>query len=82
MADAVFSMDGDKVDAKNLSQISRQSKSWLMLDDAHGFGVLGETGSGLCEEQQLSQAAVPILMATLGKAVDLPSAMLAALKPK
>ena len=42
MTDAVFSMDGDKVDAKNLCELSRQSNSWLMLDDAHGFGVLGE----------------------------------------
>jgi len=77
MADAVFSMDGDKVDAKKLSQLSRQTESWLMLDDAHGFGVLGETGSGLCEEQKLSQNDVPILMATLGKAVGVSGAFVA-----
>ncbi len=77
MADAVFSMDGDKAAAKNLSLLGRQSNSWLMLDDAHGFGVLGENGAGLCEEAGLTQQDVPILMATLGKAVGVSGAFVA-----
>ena len=77
MADAVFSMDGDKIEAKKLCQLSQQTESWLMLDDAHGFGVLGENGAGLCEEQQLNQNDVPILMATLGKAVGVSGAFVA-----
>lgn len=77
MADAVFSMDGDKVDAKTLCELAQQTDSWLMLDDAHGFGVLGKKGAGLCEELQLSQHDVPILMATLGKAVGVSGAFVA-----
>lgn len=77
MVDAVFSMDGDKADAKGLSTLAQQSDSWLMLDDAHGFGVLGQTGGGLCEEQGLNQQDVPILMATLGKAVGVSGAFVA-----
>lgn len=74
MTDAVFSMDGDKVDAKSLSELSSECKSWLMLDDAHGFGVLGTNGAGLCEELNLTQNDVPILMGTLGKAVGVSGA--------
>jgi len=77
MADAVFSMDGDKVDAEKLSELAAQSDSWLMLDDAHGFGVLGEKGAGVCEEQNLSQQDVPVLMATLGKAAGVSGAFVA-----
>ena len=77
MADAVFSMDGDKADARALAQIAANSDSDLMLDDAHGFGVLGEKGAGICEEAGLSQQQVPILMATLGKAAGVSGAFIA-----
>lgn len=77
MSDAVFSMDGDKANASEMSALCEQSQSWLMLDDAHGFGVLGEKGAGLCSEQHLSQKDVPILMATLGKAVGVSGAFIA-----
>ena len=77
MADAVFSMDGDKADGVALSALARQTNSWLMLDDAHGFGVLGKTGAGLCEEQSLTPLDVPVLMATLGKAVGVSGAFVA-----
>lgn len=77
MADAVFSMDGDKVDAKKVAKLCAQADSWLMLDDAHGFGVLGKNGAGLCEDEGLSQLDVPVLMATLGKAVGVSGAFVA-----
>ncbi len=77
MTDAVFSMDGDKADVSALADIARQTQSWLMIDDAHGFGVLGESGAGLCEELKLTQHDVPILMATLGKAVGVSGAFIA-----
>jgi len=77
MADAVFSMDGDQADARGLAAIAQNTQSWLMLDDAHGFGVLGETGAGLCEQHNLGQQEVPILMATLGKAVGVSGAFIA-----
>lgn len=69
MTDGVFSMDGDCADLNRLSQIADQSNSCCMVDDAHGFGVLGDTGAGLLEQCGLDQQQVPILMATLGKAI-------------
>ncbi len=68
MTDGVFSMDGDCADLDGLSQLSEQYDAWLMVDDAHGFGVLGNRGAGLLEAQAKTQQQVPILMATLGKA--------------
>jgi 8-amino-7-oxononanoate synthase len=68
VTDGVFSMDGDVADLQVLSDIARKSAAWLMVDDAHGLGVLGKTGGGLIETLQLSTEDVPILMGTLGKA--------------
>jgi 8-amino-7-oxononanoate synthase len=55
----------------------KETKSWLMIDDAHGFGVLGKNGAGLCDEKNLDQHDVPILLATLGKAVGVSGAFIA-----
>ncbi len=65
--DAVYSMDGDCADLAQLSAIARRHDAWLMADDAHGFGVLGERGAGHAET--LDSDALPIYMATLGKAL-------------
>lgn len=67
VSDGVFSMDGDVADVSQLSDLAKQSNAWLMIDDAHGLGVLGETGAGLLEHASLSQEDVPILMGTFGK---------------
>lgn len=77
MTDAVFSMDGDCADVDTLSRIAAEHDAWAMVDDAHGFGVLGERGAGLLEQLGLSQQQVPILMATLGKAVGTAGAFVA-----
>lgn len=77
MTDGVFSMDGDCADLIEISRISARHQSWCMVDDAHGFGVLGKTGAGLLEQLELSQQQVPILMATLGKAVGTAGAFVA-----
>lgn len=66
--DGVFSMEGDSAPLSALSQVSKSFNSWLMVDDAHGMGVLGEHGRGLLETQNMGLDDVPILMATLGKA--------------
>lgn len=66
--DGVFSMEGDSAPLSALSQVSKSFNSWLMVDDAHGLGVLGEHGRGLLETQNMGLDDVPILMATLGKA--------------
>ncbi|MRI32077.1 8-amino-7-oxononanoate synthase [Endozoicomonas sp. OPT23] len=65
--DGVFSMDGDRQELTVLSKLASEQNAWLMLDDAHGFGVLGKNGRGSTNEFQLTQNEIPILMATLGK---------------
>lgn len=77
VSDGVFSMDGDCAKLTELSDIANKHQSWLMVDDAHGFGVLGETGAGLVEQAGLSSSDVPVLMATLGKAVGTSGAFVA-----
>ena len=67
--DAVFSMDGDSAVLKPLSQVCDEQKAWLMIDDAHGFGVLGPNGEGSAIAQGLTVKECPIYMATLGKAL-------------
>jgi len=67
--DGVFSMDGDKAPLPELAALADKYNALLMVDDAHGFGCLGEKGLGICEEQGLSEAQAPLLMCTLGKAL-------------
>lgn len=66
--DGVFSMDGDFALLPELSTLASNKNAWLMVDDAHGLGVLGETGAGLLQYYGLDQNDVPVLMGTLGKA--------------
>jgi len=68
VSDGVFSMDGDIAPLPALSRTAKQHNAWLMVDDAHGFGVLGNNGGGCVENFGLSTAEVPILVGTLGKA--------------
>jgi len=75
--DGVFSMDGDVAPISALAKIAKDRKAWLMVDDAHGFGVLGKQGAGLLQQQNLSQTDVPVLMATLGKACGTSGAFVA-----
>lgn len=77
MSDAVFSMDGDLAPVTQLSALCQQHDTWFMLDDAHGFGVLGKNGAGTAEEYSLNQAHLPIYMATLGKAMGVFGAFVA-----
>lgn len=69
VTDSVFSMDGDIAPLRDMADVARQHDAWLMIDDAHGFGVLGESGAGTCEALGLSADDVPIVMGTLGKAM-------------
>ena len=69
MTDGVFSMDGDIAPLRDVAAACRESAAQLLVDDAHGFGVLGATGAGAVEEAGLGLDDVPILMCTLGKAV-------------
>jgi len=75
VSDGVFSMDGDVADIATLARVSRQHGAWLMIDDAHGLGVLGGNGRG-CVEGVTSED-VPILVGTLGKALGTAGAFVA-----
>lgn len=65
--DGVFSMDGDLAPLDLLAETARRHDAWLMVDDAHGLGVIGKNGGGILEHFGLDQNDVPILMGTLGK---------------
>lgn len=66
--DAVFSMDGDIAPLCRIADICTRRRAVLMIDDAHGFGIFGKNGSGTVSQHRLSQAQVPILTGTFGKA--------------
>jgi 8-amino-7-oxononanoate synthase len=66
--DGVFSMDGDVAPLRELAAVCLRHDAWLMVDDAHGFGVLGPSGRGSLEAAGLTASDVPVLMCTLGKA--------------
>jgi 8-amino-7-oxononanoate synthase len=66
--DGVFSMDGDLAPLPELARCARAHDAWLLLDDAHGLGVLGTHGGGVLEHFALGSDEVPILVGTLGKA--------------
>jgi 8-amino-7-oxononanoate synthase len=66
--DGVFSMDGDIAPLGELSEAARAHDAWLIVDDAHGIGVLGANGRGAVELAGLGCEEVPVLVGTLGKA--------------
>jgi len=68
ITDGIFSMDGDMAPLPELIEISQKYGAILMLDDAHGTGVLGDTGRGTCEYFGIKKG-VHIQMATLSKAL-------------
>lgn len=67
-SDSVFSMDGDLADVRELLALCERHDAWLVLDDAHGIGVLGATGRGALEHFGLRSPRI-LYMATLGKAL-------------
>jgi len=67
VTDGVFSMDGDFAPLDELVVVAKEHNAWLMVDDAHGLGVIGERGGGILEHYGLGQQEVPVLMGTLGK---------------
>lgn len=69
LTDGVFSMDGDIAPLPALAEAALPNSAWLMVDDAHGLGVLGHSGGGSLQHYGLGIDDVPILMGTLGKAL-------------
>jgi 8-amino-7-oxononanoate synthase len=66
--DGVFSMDGDLAPLPQLACAARAADAWLVVDDAHGLGVIGARGRGALEHFGLGSEEVPVLVGTLGKA--------------
>ncbi|MCE8034754.1 8-amino-7-oxononanoate synthase [Billgrantia tianxiuensis] len=76
VSDGVFSMDGDVANISALADLSARHGAWLMIDDAHGLGVLGAHGDG-CVGRAHDVERVPILVGTLGKALGTGGAFVA-----
>jgi glycine C-acetyltransferase len=68
IADAVFSMDGDIIDLPRVVELCQKYNAWLMIDEAHSVGVLGETGRGIEEHFGLGDE-IDIKMGTLSKTI-------------
>ncbi|WP_068824631.1 8-amino-7-oxononanoate synthase [Pseudomonas sp. BMS12] len=77
VTDGVFSMDGDLADLPALCAEARRKDTWVMVDDAHGFGPLGATGGGIVEHFGLGLDDVQVLVGTLGKAFGTAGAFVA-----
>lgn len=77
VSDSVFSMDGDLADLDQLVQLANQHQAWLMIDDAHGLGILGEQGRGVFSHFKRHPQADHILMGTFGKAFGTSGAFVA-----
>jgi 8-amino-7-oxononanoate synthase len=67
VTEGLFSMDGDGPDLAWLIEIKRAHGCWLMVDDAHGLGVLGATGKGIFEHQGVDPSGVDLWFGTLSK---------------
>lgn len=77
VTDGVFSMDGDLAELPSICRQATEHGAWVMVDDAHGFGVLGEQGGGVVEHFGLGSEQVPVLVGTLGKAFGTAGAFIA-----
>ncbi|HEU4709000.1 MAG TPA: 8-amino-7-oxononanoate synthase [Methylophilaceae bacterium] len=75
ITDSVFSMDGDIAPLPELLDLCERYNAWLLIDDAHGFGVLGEQGRGCLSHFDLRSPRI-IYMATLGKAAGVSGAFI------
>jgi 8-amino-7-oxononanoate synthase len=77
VTDGVFSMDGDLAPVKALLQIAEEFDALLLVDDAHGFGVLGKQGHGILEQENLVSERI-VYIGTLGKAAGVSGAFICA----
>ena len=77
VTDGVFSMDGDIAPLTELARVCKAHDALLVVDDAHGIGVLGPQGRGSVLEAGLCQEDVPVLIGTLGKGVGTSGAFVA-----
>ena len=78
VTDSVFSMDGDEAPLKALMSLAESHDAWLIVDDAHGLGVLGPQGRGSIADAGLAAHPRLIMIGTLGKAAGVSGAFVAA----
>ncbi|KRE15779.1 8-amino-7-oxononanoate synthase [Bosea sp. Root381] len=69
VSEGLFSMDGDGPDLARLIAIKQRFSAWLMIDDAHGLGVLGARGRGIFEQQAVAPGGVDLWLGTLSKSL-------------
>ncbi len=67
VSESLFSMDGDIVDLPRLVELKKKHQTWLLLDEAHSIGVLGEEGRGLCEYTGVDPNDIDLIIGTLSK---------------
>ncbi len=67
VAESLYSMDGDVADLARLVEIKEKHKAWLLIDEAHSIGVLGQDGRGLCEYAGVDPAQIDLIIGTLSK---------------
>ena len=67
VSESLFSMDGDIVDLPRLIELKKKHATWLLLDEAHSIGVLGEEGRGLCEYTGVDPNEIDLIVGTLSK---------------
>jgi len=77
VTDGVFSMDGDVAPLNKMVPLCEAHQAVLMVDDAHGIGVIGEKGGGCAELFKLNQEQLPVLVGTFGKALGTSGAFVA-----
>jgi len=78
VSDGVFSMDGDIAPLPEIMALASQHKAAVVIDDAHGFGVIGKHGKGTVEYFDVTAEQAPIVVGTFGKALGTSGAFIAA----
>ncbi len=81
VVDGVYSMDGDIAPLRQIVECARHAEAMVLLDDAHGIGVLGARGRGVLEHAGLGAGDVDVLVGTLGKALGSFGAFVACSRP-
>lgn len=77
VTDGVFSMDGDIAPLAEIASCCARHDAWLVVDDAHGLGVLGRSGRGSAEHLDVPDSGIPVLIGTLGKSFGISGAFVA-----
>jgi 7-keto-8-aminopelargonate synthetase-like enzyme len=67
VVESLYSMDGDIVDLPRLVELKEKYKAWLLVDEAHSIGVLGQDGRGLCEYCGVDPSQIDLIVGTLSK---------------